>query len=218
MKFLRTGIDATNFSVNLNVGITTNNFTLTFDFKPSSSVNTVIIQEGTNFSLDYDSGILSLNLTSTTPFSLSNINENAWNKICLRRIDDSFVLFVNGEKSDEIIDSAVFNTGNLQFRDSSFRDIRLYSEDKSDDWVRKETSKGIPDLSLSLHVLSNVDLSIKSRDSNITYSPTIYFDYLVSDNGLDNGIDLIDLRLYQQMMTLQYVADIQSNSTCEFSV
>ena len=46
MKFLRTGIDATNFSVNLNVGITTNNFTLTFDFKPSSSVNTVIIQEG----------------------------------------------------------------------------------------------------------------------------------------------------------------------------
>ena len=45
MKFFRTIINATNFSVNLNVGITTNNFTLTFDFKPSSSVNTAIIQE-----------------------------------------------------------------------------------------------------------------------------------------------------------------------------
>ena len=37
--------------------------------------------------------------------------------------------------------------------------------------------------------MSNVDLSIKSRESNITNSPTIYFDYLESpDNGLDNGI------------------------------
>lgn len=141
------------------------------------------------------------NNTIVAQYTTSAIANGQWYYLVGTFDGDTCRIYVNADEgtSDSAIssglagDSQVVNIGSsgASYTTGTIRDVRVYSEVKSAQWVADRFAAGVPDSTLALSVENGQDLSRYER--SLTASGGIILGYRMELDGTDDKLDAGDI-------------------------